>query len=213
MRRIFPYLAMLVFGLAAHACAADPEPATFKAAAPELIERPEEEWINSKPLKLADLKGQVVVFHFWTFGCINCQRNLPHYKAWHEKFSMKGVTLLGVHTPETKAEKDPKNVRAAIEKEGIKYPVVLDMDIKTWQQWDNRWWPSTYLIDKQGFVRYRWDGELNWQKLPGEKVMRKKIELLLAEPDPKNDSNAATGTSSKKKAAARKKSATVRTKK
>lgn len=161
------------------------EPATFKAQAPELEKRPQEEWINSKPLKLSELRGHVVVLHFWTFGCINCQHNFRALKTWHEKFSDKGVTLIGVHTPETDQEQDIANVRQSVKNSGLKYPIVFDGDKRTWKTWDNRWWPSTYLIDKQGFVRYRWDGEFNWKKTKGETIMRKKIELLLAEPRPK----------------------------
>jgi hypothetical protein len=67
----------------------------------------------------------------------------------------------------------------------IKYPVAVDGAGKTWQVWGNRYWPSVYLIDKQGNVRYRWDGELNWKEIPGEKMMRERIETLLAEKDPK----------------------------
>jgi len=154
----------------------------LKGQAPELEERPGEEWINSEPLKLSDLRGKVVVLHFWTHGCINCVHNQPHYKAWHEKFAKKGVTLIGVHTPETEGERQIENVRKSVEEKGLKYPIVIDNDGAIWKAWDNRWWPCTYLIDKKGTVRYRWDGELNWKGAKGEAAMRKKIQELLAEP-------------------------------
>ena len=92
------------------------EPATFKAQAPELEERSQAEWINSKPLKLSQLHGQVVILHFWTFGCINCQHNYPTLKAWQKAFAKKGVTIIGVHTPETSAEHNNQNVRKSAEK-------------------------------------------------------------------------------------------------
>ncbi len=157
------------------------QPAVFKARAPELEERSQDAWINSKPLKLADLRGRVVVLHFWTFGCINCIHNQPTYKAWHEKYAPKGVVIIGVHTPETERERKIQNVRESVASRGLKYPIVFDKDAATWKTWDNRWWPSTYLIDKQGFVRYRWDGELNWKGAKGATIMTKKIEQLLAE--------------------------------
>lgn len=158
--------------------------AELRALAPELVERPEGEWINSKPLKLADLKGKVVVLHFWTFGCINCIHNQPHYKLWHEKFTKKGITMIGVHTPESDGEKDAKAVIKNAEEKGLKYPIVLDSDGKIWKSWDNRLWPTTYLIDKRGILRYRWEGELNWKTAKGEAFMRKKMHELLAEPYP-----------------------------
>src|SRR3984893_5341984 len=164
--------------------AAAQQPATFKARPPELEERPKEDWINSKPLKLSELRGQVVVLYFWTSGCSNCQHNFPTLKAWQTGFSDKGLTIIGVHTPETERERQIENVRTSVEKNGLKYPIVFDKDASTWKSWGNRWWPSTYLIDKQGFVRYRWDGEFNWNKAKGDSIMRKKIELLLAEESP-----------------------------
>jgi peroxiredoxin len=164
--------------------AAAQQPATFKEQPPELEDRSDEEWINSKPLKLSELRGQVVVLHFWTFGCVNCQHNFPTLKAWQTAFADKGVTIIGVHTPETERERQIENVRKSAKKNGLKYPIVFDKEAKIWKSWGNRWWPSTYLIDKQGFVRYRWDGEFNWKKAKGDSIMRKKIEQLLAEDSP-----------------------------
>src|SRR5580704_1865326 len=80
------------------------QPAAFKVEAPELVERPAAEWFNSPPLKLADLRGQVVVLHFWTFGCINCKHNDAAYKAWQAKYAKQGVTMIAVHTPELARE-------------------------------------------------------------------------------------------------------------
>jgi peroxiredoxin len=185
---------LLAIGLMASNAHAQ-QPATFKAKAPELEERSDEEWINSKPLKLSELRGQVVVLHFWTFGCINCKHNYPSLKAWHERFSKDGVTIIGVHTPETAREREIENVRKSAKENGLKYPIVFDKDGSTWKTWDNRWWPTTYLIDKNGFVRYRWDGELNWKKTKGEATMRKRIEQLLAEPGPKGESQSRSGRS------------------
>jgi peroxiredoxin len=161
--------------------------AEFKARPPELNDHPAEEWINSRPLKLSELRGQVVMLHFWTFGCINCQHNFPALKTWQNKFSKKGVTIIGVHTPELPRERKIENVRRSAEENGLKYPIVIDTDAKIWKAWENRWWPSTYLIDKQGFIRYRWDGEFNWNNARGEAVVRKMIQQLLAEPSPRSE--------------------------
>jgi peroxiredoxin len=151
------------------------------AQAPELKDL--DGWINSPPLALADQRGKVVVLNFWAFGCINCVRNLPWYKGWHEKFADRGVVVLGVHTPETQAERNPDSLRKKVKEDGILYPVAIDTRAQTWAAWANNMWPSTYLIDKRGYVRYWWYGELNWQGAEGEKFMRAKIEELLAEKD------------------------------
>ncbi|HEV8069964.1 MAG TPA: redoxin domain-containing protein [Planctomycetaceae bacterium] len=181
-KRSLPFALVLVFaGTVPAANAQQAAPAVLNAKAPELEERPSDEWLNSRPLKLSELRGQVVVLHFWTFGCINCRHNDAAYKAWHQKYSGKGVTMIGVHTPETERERDPKRLKRSIEERGLRYPIVVDQDGKTWKSWDNRWWPSIYLIDKKGFVRYRWDGELNWKGAGGKAIMEKKIAELLTE--------------------------------
>jgi hypothetical protein len=112
-------------------------------------------------------------------------RNYPWYAGWHRDFADQGLALVGVHTPETEGEKDLDSVRQKVKDHEIQYPVAVDSAGQTWQVWGNRYWPSVYLIDKQGYVRYRWDGELNWKEVQGEKRMRERIEKLLAEKDPK----------------------------
>ena len=122
------------------------------------------------------------MLHFWTFGCINCQRNLPHYNKWQQEFAGHDVQLIGIHTPESAEESDPANVEASVKELGIKYPVAVDNDQATWQAYANRYWPSIYVIDKQGKVAYRWDGELEFRGAGGDKIVRAKIRELLAEP-------------------------------
>jgi thiol-disulfide isomerase/thioredoxin len=147
--------------------------------APELVSP--DEWINSEPLTLTKLRGQVVALHFWTFGCINCIRNYPWYKSWHETYANQGLTVLGIHTPEGDGEKVVDSVRKKVAENEILYPIAIDGDARTWKAWGNAWWPATYLIDKKGYVRYWWYGELNWEGKEGEKFMRSKIEELLKE--------------------------------
>jgi hypothetical protein len=91
------------------------------------------------------------------------------------------VTVIGIHTPETEGEGRIEQVRKKVKANDMQYPIAVDRDAKTWKAWGNQLWPSVYLIDKKGNVRYRWDGELNWKETKGEGIMRKKIEELLAE--------------------------------
>src|SRR5580700_3206448 len=142
------------------------EHGAMNVRAPEL--KGIEEWINTKPLALKDLKGQVVVLHFWTFGCINCYHNLPSYASWQKDFGDKGVTIIGVHTPETDGEKQIEAVRTKVKDYDIKYAVAVDSGGKSWAAWGNRWWPCIYLIDKKGKVRYKWEGELKWNNAKGD---------------------------------------------
>ena len=91
------------------------------------------------------------------------------------------MTVIGIHTPETAAEHKIDQVRRKVKDNDMKYPIVVDSAGKNWAAWDNRFWPSTYLVDKKGNVRFRWDGELNFNGVKGEQIMRKKIEGLLVE--------------------------------
>lgn len=149
--------------------------------APEL--RDVTDWVNTKPVTLDDLRGQVVALHFFAFGCSNCVNNQPHYKAWHERYNGKGVTVLGVHTPETVRERDVANLKADAKTRKLLYPIAVDGKAANWDAWSNHMWPSVYLIDKRGYVRYWWYGELNWQGAKGEETMRRRIDELLAEKD------------------------------
>jgi thiol-disulfide isomerase/thioredoxin len=119
-------------------------------------------WINSRPLSMEKLKGKVVLVDFWTYTCINCIRTLPYMKRWHDKYSKRGLVIVGVHSPEFEFEKSSGNVKDAVRKFGIKYPVAVDSDMKTWQAFDNHYWPAKYLIDRDGFISYVHFGEGNY---------------------------------------------------
>lgn len=116
-------------------------------------------WINSPPLNLDELKGKVVLIDFWTYSCINCIRTLPYLKDWYEKYHDKGLEIIGVHTPEFEFEKNFDNVKYAVAQDGITYPVALDSNFVTWQNYHNSYWPAHYLIDKNGKVVYEHFGE------------------------------------------------------
>ncbi len=117
------------------------------------------DWINTAEFTLGSLKGKVVLLDFWTYSCINCIRTLPYLKSWYQKYHDKGLVIIGVHTPEFAFEKNPDNVKMAVENFGIQYPVVLDNDYATWNNYQNHYWPAHYLIDTKGEVVYIHFGE------------------------------------------------------
>ena len=117
------------------------------------------QWLNSKPLTLASLRGKVVLIDFWTYSCVNCIRTLPYVKRWYDTYRDAGLVVVGVHTPEFAFEHVPGNVEKAVQSFGIDYPVALDNDFGTWTAWGNRYWPAEYYIDRQGHVRYAHFGE------------------------------------------------------
>ncbi len=108
---------------------------------------------------MRSLAGKPVLIDFWTYSCVNCQRTLPHLKAWHERYATLGLTIIGVHAPEFAFEKDAKHVRAAIKAADIPYPVVLDNGYDVWRLYANRAWPHHYLVDKDGVIVYDHMGE------------------------------------------------------
>jgi thiol-disulfide isomerase/thioredoxin len=116
-------------------------------------------YINTNQTKLSDLKGKVVLVDFWTYSCINCIRTLPYLVDWNQKYSDKGLVIVGIHSPEFEFEKNIDNVKQAVARFGIKYPVLLDNDHGTWNAYQNSYWPRKYLVDSEGYIRYDHIGE------------------------------------------------------
>jgi cytochrome c biogenesis protein CcdA/thiol-disulfide isomerase/thioredoxin len=132
-------------------------------------------WFNSPPLTMRGLRGRVVLVDFWTYTCINCLRTLPYVKAWDERYRADGLTIVGVHTPEFAFEKLASNVQRAIDDEHLRYPVVQDNDFGTWNAFTNQGWPSKFLVDATGKVRYAHLGEGDYEETEAA------IRTLLAE--------------------------------
>jgi len=130
---------------------------------------------NDSPLTLSSLKGKVVLVYIWTYTCINSIRPMPYIQDWNQKYSNNGLVIVGVHSPEFQFEKNYDNVKRAVQKFGITYPVVLDSDHGTWNAYENNYWPRYYLIDSQGNTRYDHIGEGSYDQI------EKSIQSLLAE--------------------------------
>ena len=140
-----------------------------------------ETWINSPAVKLSDLRGKVMVVHFYAFGCGNCVRSLPFYNDWLKHFDPDAFGVVGIHRPETERERDIEKVKEKAAQAGMKYPIAIDNESRAWNAWANHTWPTTYLIDKNGYVRYWWYGELNWQDNGSERYLRGRIQELIRE--------------------------------
>lgn len=117
------------------------------------------QWLNSDPLTMEGLRGDVVLIDFWTYTCVNCIRTMPYLRDWNAKYADRGLTMIGVHTPEFDFEKITENVVAANEELGVVWPVAQDNNFRTWRSYSNRFWPAKYLIDANGVVRYTHFGE------------------------------------------------------
>ncbi|MEO7128736.1 MAG: cytochrome c biogenesis protein DipZ [Rhodoferax sp.] len=131
------------------------------------------EWLNSPPLTREALKGKVVLVDFWTYSCINCLRTLPYVRAWADKYKDQGLVVIGVHSPEFAFEKNTDNVRHAVAKLKIDYPVAIDNNYAIWRAFNNEYWPADYFIDAEGHIRHHAFGEGDYQE--SERVIQ---ELL-----------------------------------
>jgi thiol-disulfide isomerase/thioredoxin len=136
-------------------------------------------WINSGPLELRQLRGNVVLVHFWTFGCINCQHVQPWVKAWADRYANEGFIVVGVHTPELSFERDIANVREAVEAHDVRFPVAFDPDFATWRAYDNQYWPAFYFIDRAGHIRHTHFGEGDYER--SEAVIRALVDAPSAD--------------------------------
>jgi len=121
-------------------------------------------WLNSQPLKRADLRGKVTLIDFWTYSCINWRRTLPYLRAWDAKYREHELVVIGVHTPEFGFEKNVDNVRQAVKEVKIDYPIAIDSDYAVWRAFYNEYWPALYLADAQEHIQYHKFGEGDYEQ-------------------------------------------------
>jgi len=140
-----------------------------------------EHWINSEPLTMSDLKGKVVIVHFYAFECHNCHANFAIYQRWYKELTSKGVVVVGIQTPETDKERNLDAVKSAASQRELNFPILVDLESKNWSSWGNTMWPTVYVVDKNGYIRQWWQGELNWNGATADKTIEQLVEELLAE--------------------------------
>jgi thiol-disulfide isomerase/thioredoxin len=178
---ILGLFALILFGCSSAQADVQPVDSAMQktASLPDLGPAPEltnDTWLNvDSPLHIADLRGKVVIIEMWTFGCINCQNVMPSLKEWHSKYKDAGLVIIGNHFPEFSYEKDLENLKDAITRYEIAYAVAQDNNGDTWRAYKNHYWPTLYLIDKQGHIRYVHIGEGRYQ------ATEENIQALLAE--------------------------------
>ncbi|MCE2827903.1 MAG: redoxin domain-containing protein, partial [Verrucomicrobium sp.] len=158
------------------------EPWTFERVlpmAPELVDSGV--WVEAdRQARLADLRGKVVLLHFYAFQCHNCHANFDVYNRWDRTLRDEGIVVVGVQTPETDDERDAGKVVAAAKKAGFDFPVLVDLKSATWEAWGTTMWPTVYVIDRRGYVRHWWMGELRWKGARGDEEIERLARRLAA---------------------------------
>ena len=167
------YLKLLVAAATLVGASAGANAATAPFEAPEFSGITQ--WLNSEPLTMKQLRGKVILVDFWTYDCINCINTLSHVVQWHDKYKDKGLVVVGVHTPEYAFERKTENVRTALKRFDIRYPVAQDNRYATWNAYNNRYWPAFYLVNKKGQVVYTHFGEGQYEQTEA------RIQQLLAQ--------------------------------
>lgn len=147
---------------------------------PEFTQQNSDSWLNSEPLRKENLKGRVTLIDFWTFECWNCYRSFPWLHQLEADFANEEFGVIGIHSPEFDHEKDSKRVEEKITEFNLQHPVMMDNDFAYWKSMNNHYWPSFYLVDKRGQVRYRFVGETH-SGTSKAKAIEKAVEVLLAE--------------------------------
>ncbi len=151
-----------------------------RPAAPEFTHNRTQDWINSSPLKLSDLRGQVVLLDIWTYDCWNCYRSFPWLTSLEKRLEGQAFLVVGVHTPEFERERSRENVAQKVAEFELHHPIMLDNDYSFWNALSNRYWPTFYLIDKQGRMVKRFIGETHADS-DRAKSIEHAITLLLNE--------------------------------
>ena len=141
---------------------------------------PSADWLNSPALSLKQLRGKVVLVHFYAFQCHNCQANFDVYRRWHDRFG-DDVVVVGIQTPETPDERRRDRVAAAVKLDDFKFPVIFDAASEHWKTWGNTMWPTVYVVDKKGYLRRWWQGELRWKGADTDQQLESLIEDLIEE--------------------------------
>ena len=148
--------------------------------APEFPLVDAEKWLNSSPLKMADLRGKVVMLDVWTFMCWNCTNSIPWVREMQKRFEKKDFLIVGIHTPEFDHEKDLSAVKTAVAKHKLLNPQLIDNDYKYWRALNNRYWPAFYIIDKKGNIRHVAVGEVHIDD-HRDREIQQLVETLLVE--------------------------------
>jgi thiol-disulfide isomerase/thioredoxin len=185
MMKILPVLLLLLSGCAdavTPAASKSDKPDSSRSLLRDLGPAPElnnKVWLNTPAqIHLADLRGKVILLEMWTFDCINCQHTLPALNSWYEEYASQGLVIIGNHYPEFPYEANLENLKNAVKDDEINYPVAQDNEGTTWNAYKNKYWPTMYLIDKKGKIRYVRIGE------GGYDLTEAAIQSLLAEQYP-----------------------------
>ena len=194
---------MIVVAVGAVIFAANSDPSSVSGPPPDVKHLPvlgtapalvAKGWINSSPLTAKDLSGKVVLYDFWTYSCINCQRTMPYLRSWFDRYRNDGLVIVGIHSPEFDFEKVHKNVEAAVKRLDVTWPVALDDNMTIWNAFANNSWPADYFADRRGRIRHTHIGEGDYGE--AEDVIRALLGVPATAPRASKVTNGETASGS-----------------
>ena len=157
---------ILIFAFSSYRAQTSSQPKYLPDTAPEIKS---DKWLNTnEALSLQKLKGKVVLLDFWTYGCYNCKNTIPFLNSWYSKFDQNNFEIIGIHSPEFEKERNIDDVEKHVEELGIKYPVAIDNDYYNWYGYKVDAWPTLFIVDKKGEIRYSHIGEGSYKKTEEE---------------------------------------------
>ena len=135
----------------------------------------EARWLNGSIDSLFEIRGKVTLVVFWTLGCCYCMNTLPYVKSWHERYADRGLSIIGVHSPEYVYYASEALVSEQLRRLGCEFPVLLDHRLTTWRRFSCRSWPTLVLLGRVGEIRKRFEWPIRFE------VVDKEIRDLLEE--------------------------------
>jgi thiol-disulfide isomerase/thioredoxin len=173
-----PALLLGILSVALSSFSTSTQAKALNTPVPEFTHNTAKEWLNSKPLKLTDLRGKVVLMDVWTFGCWNCYRSFPWLNAVEARYRNKGLQVIGVHSPEFAHERDTEALKAKLREFKLTAPQMIDNDFSYWKALENKYWPAFYVIDKYGVLQGYYVGEMHEGEARAQQIEAKIVELL-----------------------------------
>ena len=133
-------------------------------------------WLNGAPAGRKVFDHKITLVWFWDYTAINCLRELRYLKSWYEHYHPYGLEVIFVHAPEFEFAKKEENLKGAVERLGVPFPIYLDNDFKLWEGYGVQAWPTRYLVNDGGRIVMSKSGEGDYMQM--EQAIRDALKAI-----------------------------------